>query len=303
MPPRKGAGTSRLRSNGARIALVLTAVFAAGTWTSVCAWAQKAAPPPAAAEPLAPHRAVYEIALASSRGGSGVTELTGRMVYELTGSACQGYTQNMRFVTRMTNQEGATSLTDMRSSSWEDAVAKAFRFNSSQYKDTRLEETTDGDAARSTPGGDVKVMITKPARKAMSLKADTFFPVQHSKALLTAARSGAQFFIADLYDGSEKGEKVFSTASFIGRPKAVGYNRTLPEAKNASQLDGLKSWPISISYFEEGSDRKDAIPAYELAFLYFENGVSRRLFIDYGDFAVRGTLQSLDFLEPAKCRN
>ena len=29
-----------------------------------------------------------------------VTAVTGRMVYELTGSACEGYTQNMRFVTR-----------------------------------------------------------------------------------------------------------------------------------------------------------------------------------------------------------
>ncbi|MGE0769593.1 MAG: cell envelope integrity EipB family protein [Hyphomicrobiaceae bacterium] len=266
------------------------------------AFAQKVVPP-TPPEVLAPHRAVYEIVLADARGASGVSELTGRMVYELTGSACQGYTQNMRFVTRMTNQEGASSVTDMRSSSWEDAVAKAFRFNSSQYKDTRLEESTDGDAARSASGGDVKVMITKPARKAMSLKANTLFPVQHSKALLTAAREGVQFFIADLYDGSEKGEKVFSTASFIGRPHTAGYNRTLPEAKNAERLNSLQSWPISISYFEAGSRAKDIVPAYELAFLYFENGVSRRLFIDYGDFAVRGSLQSLDFLPPAPCKN
>lgn len=251
---------------------------------------------------LAPHRAVYEITLADSRGGAGVSELTGRMVYELTGSACQGYTQNMRFVTRMTSQEGATSVTDMRSTSWEDALAKAFRFNSSQYKDTKLEETTDGDANRSDAGGEVKVEITKPAKKAISLKKDTFFPVQHSMALLTAARKGDRFFIADLYDGSEKGEKVFSTASFIGPAKPVGYNRTLPAAQNAEPLNKLRSWPISISYFEEGSEKKDAMPAYELAFLYFENGVSRRLFIDYGDFAVRGTLQKVEFLEPAKCK-
>jgi hypothetical protein len=44
------------------------------------------------------------------------------------------------------------------------------------------------------------------------------------------------------------------------------------------------------------------MPAYELAFLYFENGVSRRLFIDYGEFAVRGTLQRVEFLELAKCK-
>lgn len=252
--------------------------------------------------PLAPHRAVYEIQLADSKGGSGVSDLAGRMVYELTGSACQGYTQNMRFVTRMTNQEGTTSTTDMRSSSWEDAVAKAFRFNSSQYKDTKLQESTDGDAARAASGSDVNVELSKPAKKAVRLKGDTFFPVQHSIALLAAARKGDQFFIADLYDGSEKGEKVYATASFIGRAKAAGYNKSLPAADNGQKLDGLRSWPISISYYEDGSNVSDAMPSYELAFLYFENGVSRRLFIDYGEFAVRGTLKRVEFLEPAKCK-
>ena len=43
------------------------------------------------------------------------------------------------------------------------------------------------------------------------------------------------------------------------------------------QMMKLKSWPISISYYEDGNDKKDALPSYELAFLYFENGVSRRL--------------------------
>lgn len=255
-----------------------------------------------AAEQLSPHRAVYDIKLAETHGGAGVSELSGRMVYELTGSACQGYTQNMRFVTRMTNQDGATTTTDMRSTSWEDALAKAFRFNSTQYKDTKLEESTDGDAARSDAGGEVKVEISKPNKKAINLRRNTFFPVQHSMALLTAARKGDQFFIADLYDGSEKGEKVYSTASFIGPVKAAGFNTTLPKAKNGEPLDKLKSWPISISYYEDGSDKKDALPSYELAFLYFENGVSRRLYIDYGEFAVRGNLLSVDFLEPAKCK-
>ena len=35
---------------------------------------------------LAPHRAVYEMTLVTTRGGTGVTAVSGRMVYELTGS-------------------------------------------------------------------------------------------------------------------------------------------------------------------------------------------------------------------------
>src|SRR4249920_2766575 len=98
--------------------------------------------PAAAGEPiaLAPHRAIYEMTLATTRGGSGVTAVTGRMVYELTGSTCEGYTQNMRFVTQMVNQSGTAVLTDLRSSSWEEGKGKRFRFNSSQYRD---EKATD----------------------------------------------------------------------------------------------------------------------------------------------------------------
>lgn len=250
---------------------------------------------------LAPHRAVYEITLDRSRGGSGVTDMSGRMVYELKGSECEGYTQTMRFVTRMTNQEGSTVLTDMRSSSTEDASARNFRFSSSQYKDSKLSESTDGGAARSGPSGEVKVELTRPERKEVQLKPNVFFPIQHSIALIAAAEKGESIFQADLYDGSEKGEKVYATTAYIGRMHAASYNKRLPVAKSGERLDGLKAWPVSISYFEPGSDKQDAAPAYELAFLYFENGVSRRLYIDYGEFAIRGSLKEIAFLEPGKC--
>lgn len=254
-----------------------------------------------AAKVLAPHRAVYEITLDRSRGGSGVSDMSGRMVYELKGSECEGYTQTMRFVTRMTNQEGSTVVTDMRSSSTEDASAKSFRFSSSQYKDSKLSESTDGGAARSGPSGEVKVELMRPERKEVQLKPNVFFPIQHSIALIAAAEKGDSIFQADLYDGSEKGEKVYATTAYIGRRYAGGYNKRLPVAKHAERLDRLKSWPVSISYFEPGSERQDALPAYELAFVYFENGVSRRLYIDYGEFAIRGSLKEIAFLEPGKC--
>jgi hypothetical protein len=250
---------------------------------------------------LAPHRAVYEITLDQSRGGSGVSEMSGRMVYELTGSACEGYTQTMRFVTRITNQEGATSITDMRSTSWEDALAKSFRFSSSQYKDTKLSESTQGDASRPASSSEGKVELVKPAKKQVPLGPNVHFPIQHSIALLEAARRGATIFQADLYDGSEKGEKVYATTAYIGKMHPPGHNKKLPQVANAAALDGLRSWPVSISYFEQGADKKDAAPSYELAFLYFDNGVSRRLYIDYGDFAVRGALKTLTFLEPGRC--
>jgi hypothetical protein len=250
---------------------------------------------------LAPHRAVYEMTLAEARGGAGVTQVTGRMVYELTGSACEGYTQNMRFVTSMTNQSGAATVSDLRSSSWEDASGKRFRFSSSQFRDDKPTEATAGDATRAPTGNDVKVELTKPAKKDLSLRMGVYFPIQHSIALLEAARAGKAIFRANLFDGSEKGEKVYDTVSFIGRVQPAGGNRRLPAVKDGDRLNQLPAWPVSIGYFEPGADKKDAVPAYELMFLFFENGVSRQLFIDYGDFAIQGEIKEITFLEQRAC--
>jgi hypothetical protein len=276
-------------------------VTAAGALALAAAWPATSSGAARDAVVLSPHRAVYEMTLAASRGGSGVTAVSGRMVYELTGSACEGYTQNMRFVTQMTNQSGTAAVTDLRSSSWEEGNGKRFRFNSSQYRDEKATEVTAGDAARGNAADDVKVELTKPAKKGLSLRSGVYFPVQHSIALLKAAKAGKATFRADLYDGSEKGEKVYDTVSFIGRPVAPGGNRKLPAVKNAESLDKLAAWPVSIGYFEPGSDKLDAVPVYELTFWFFEDGVSRKLFIDYGEFAINGELKEITFHEPSKC--
>ncbi len=294
-----------------RQAIRETIVVAGLVATSLAAWPAAAQAPASKAKPavtqakpvpqaLASHRAVYEITLDQTRSGGGITDMSGRMVYELTGSVCEGYTQNMRFVTRMTGQDGSATLTDLRTSSWEDALALQLRFNSSQYKDTKLSESTQGEAARQG-AGEVKVELTKPGKKEKTIRAGVYFPIQHSIALLEAAKKGDTVFQADLYDGSDKGEKFYATTAYIGRLQAKGHNKSLPAVASAASLDGMVSWPVSISYFDPAKEKQDGLPSYELAFLYFENGVSRRLFIDYGDFAIRGALKELQFIEPGKC--
>lgn len=250
---------------------------------------------------LVPHRAVYEISLLRAQGGSGIADMTGRMVYEITGNPCAGYSQNMRFVTNVVNQEGVTSLTDLRTTSWEDAASRTFRFNSTQYKDRKLTDTTVGDASRGSPSDRLKVALSRPARKQLDLAPQAMFPIQHSRELIVRARRGERLFTADLYDGSEKGDKVYTTVSFLGRSRAAGNVEGLEEVETAKPLLKVPAWPISISYYEPDTNRQDAVPTYELSFLYYENGVSRRLMIDYGSFAVSGALKEITFLDPGKC--
>lgn len=252
--------------------------------------------------PFAPHRAVYDLSLGDATAGSGVTGITGRMVYELNGSACAGYTQNMRFVTVMTNQDGAETVSDLRNSSWEEADAKKLTFSSTQYQNDELADSSQGDALRTrgaTPV--VGVDLVKPAKKRVSLPTDTYFPMQHAATLVHAAKSGVKMFTANLYDGSEKGEKYYLTNTIIGKAFGTGPQASPGTFKGAERLADVQSWPMTISYFEPGKDHEDQTPAYELSFRYFEDGVTSDLKIDYGEFSIKGELKELTFLDPGKC--
>lgn len=281
---------------GAGLALGLVTAL---SW--VAASTPSAAEAAGGAPHFVPHRAVYEITLASTNAGSGVTDMQGRMVYELTGSRCEGWTQNMRFATRMTSQDGGEQINDLVTSSWEEAGGGSLRFNQSQSRDGKLVEVSQGDATRQSDGKKVDVALVRPLKKSLTLDEGIHFPVQHSMALIAAAQAGKSVMTADLYDGSEKGEKVYQTTAIIGSRIVPGAKKSPAALKGGAQLDALASWPVSISYFEPGSAKTDAVPSYELGFRFYENGVSSRLHIDYGEFSINGELTDLAFLEPTKC--
>jgi len=248
-----------------------------------------------------PHRAVYDITFDHATPGSGVADMSGRMVYEMTGTTCGEYAQNMRFVTRMTNQEGVAQVNDLRTSSFEELATHRLRFSSSQYENQKLSEASQGSAGPGNGASFTEVKLTKPAKKTVKLPSDIYFPIQHSLALVEAARAGHSQFTANLYDGSDKGEKFYETSAVIGPRADPGSVKTLAKVANSEKLNGLASWPIAIGYFEPGPARLDALPTYELSFRFYENGVSSRLYIDYGDFAIRGELKELTFLDAGKC--
>lgn len=287
----------------------LASLAAALVWTGST---QAFASGPATAA-LQPHRAVYEISLLRSSVGAGIANLTGRMVYELTGSDCAGYTQKMRMVTRTSNNDGESSVSDLRSSFVEAADGRNFSFESQNFRDRRLSESSAGravveqnSAGRSENAGNrrLRVRLSEPERKEVVLNVDALFPVEHSIKLLEAAKSGDRLFSAEIYDGSEKGEQIFTVIAAIGEEMTAEAKVTLPplEGADARQLQTRTAWPVSLSYFERDNPRDDAAPTYELAFVFFDNGVSRRLMIDYGTFAIRGTMTSLTIMPPEPCQ-
>lgn len=249
---------------------------------------------------LASHRAVYEMTLDESRPASGVSGVQGRMVFEFAGSGCDGYTMNMRLVTHVHGESGRSIITDLRSSTWEQGAGKRYRFNSSQYRGDKLEESTSGDAERSSDENNVKIHVSAPKPIDLKLDGPVLFPTQHSLAILEAAKDKKTILQARVYDGSSKGDKVYVTTTFIGKRVKAGDKEPSKGIGKDSTLSKLDSWPVSISYFDVGPDATDT-PVYQLSFRLYTNGVSRELLIDYGDFAIKGDLSSLEFMPASKC--
>jgi hypothetical protein len=103
-----------------------------------------------------------------------------------------------------------------------------------------------------------------------------------------------------VYDGSDDGKKIYDTLGLVGRRIAPGTGDNLVETERQGPLTSVPRWPVTISYFEEG--KADRTPVYTISFELYENGISRALKLDYGDFALKGDLKSLDVQTPPPCQ-
>ncbi len=278
---------------------------------------------------LQPHRAVYDVVLDETGPAMSISSISGRVVYELMGSTCEGYAQNMRFVTETTTTEGQINTTDLRTSSWEDAASRRMRFSSSTFGNDQLAEQTQGTATKSDapakaldktaatssaptakisepgPGAhqSLTIDVTKPTRKSAQIGEPVFFPIDHSVAMIRTAKAGSRVFSGNLYDGSEGGEKYYFTAAVIGNASAKDELKAVPKLTgDAAKLDGLRSWPVSIAYFKPETRHFDQLPLYEMYFRFHENGITSNLLIDHGDYRLKGELKELTLLDQSPCK-
>src|SRR5436189_3711752 len=102
----------------------------------------------AAGGPFLSHQALYELRLMKSRGSNSINSVRGRILYSFSGSSCEGYTSEFRQVSELDSGEGKVTLSDLRSTSWEDGAGKSYRFKI----DARMNDTdsspVDGIAER-----------------------------------------------------------------------------------------------------------------------------------------------------------
>ena len=249
------------------------------------------------------HQALYELSLLKSRGANAINAARGRILYNFYGSSCEGYTSEFRQVSELNSGEGKMTLSDLRSTSWEDGAGKSYRFKI----DTRMNDSeaapVDGIAERT--GDHITVKLKQPVTKTFNLEGNIVFPTEQIHKIIEAARSGKSVLELTVYDGSDNGEKVYNTLSVIGQPIPGDRNIASPDPSTANdQMKALTRWPVTVSYYDRDARSKDGeqTPVYSMSFELFENGVSRALVLDYNDFVISGALGRFDVKDSKPCK-
>ena len=274
------------------------------TLTLVAASAAVQAAPAAAEGPvvLVPHRAIYDLSLAETRDNSSIVGVRGRILYDFSGNACDGYSLTFRQVSELDNSEGKVSTSDLRSKTWESGNAKNFKFSSQNFVDQNLVNAVDGRAEHD--GMKTAVDLRKPEKRAFNLAAGLVFPTEHMVRAIEAARAGKTILSFPVYDGSDTGEKVFNTLTVIGHKIAPGQDEHDDAAAHNPKLANVPRWPVTISYFsaDKAAESGEQTPDYAIGFELYDNGISRALTLDYNDFVVSGKLVSLDIRQAKPCK-
>ena len=282
-----------------RISRTLLTIAAAAVGSGFAAGQANAA----ATTAFVPHQALYDLNLVKSRGSASIDSARGRILYNFSGSPCEGYTSEFRQVSELNSGEGKTTLSDLRSTSWEDADGKSYRFKI----DSRMNDTdsspVDGIAERS--GDHITVKLKQPEAKTFTLDGSTVFPTEQIRRIIAAAREGKSLLELTVYDGSDNGQKVYNTLTVIGQP--IAGDRTIASPDASTTNDAMKSltrWPVTVSYYDRDAKANDGeqTPVYAMSFELFEDGVSRALVLDYNDFVISGALEKFDIKDAKPCK-
>jgi hypothetical protein len=252
----------------------------------------------AEAATVAPHRAIYDLTLLRAKEGASLQAASGKLAFEIDGSTCDGFTVNFRMATKYRQEDGGASVIDTLSTTYENGASTDFRHqtkesvngkvrDSERIKVTRLEASAEGT-------GELKSKPSEP----FTVPAGAALPMQHQLRLMALGEAGGGRDSSIVYDGSD-GTKSFRAISFVGKPKPAGSIARDASNPAAKDLKANASWPMTVTYYAlEGSAET---PEYQVSFDMYDNGVVTGLVLDYGDFALSGTLADLKMLAKPSC--
>jgi hypothetical protein len=246
----------------------------------------------AAAAEIAPHRALYQMTLGSTKGETGVASASGTMAYQW-GEACDGWTVEQRYRLKMGYSEQADVDIASNFVTWESKDGLRYRFNQKETRNGEGGEGVHGEAHLDGPGKGGAAEFASPEQKTITLPPGTLFPSAHTILLIDKAKAGENFLSKQIFDGSTE-ETAVLVSGVIG-PKVDPD----PDAAKKNPLLNRPGWRVRLAFFP--ADQAAEKPEYELGMVLLDNGVSREMTIDYGDYTIKAKLDDIEALPKPGC--
>lgn len=250
---------------------------------------------------LAPHRAFYVLEEArADKSRDGISAISGKLAYEVTGSDCEGYAVSYRIGTRFVQGEGETQVSDVQLTSFESGDGLELDQQQKQFVNAQLASESRLKVKKKTPDAAGEGVFSVPEVKAFTTDPNVIFPTKFQQKLLAVAQQGGVRDESLVYEGSD-GEKAVRAISFVGAKKDLGKLVNEADSVTIASLNKLPYWPMTVSYYTEGAKGDDA-PLYQANFNMLENGVSTDLVLDYGTYALKGRLDKIEMLKADNCK-
>jgi len=247
---------------------------------------------------VAPHRAIYDLTLLRANEGASLQSATGKLAFEIDGSTCDGFTVNFRMATKYRQDQGNVTVIDTMTTTFENAGFTELRHQLKESVDGKVKDSEKIKVDRSTPDAEARGVISTKPNEPFTVPAGAALPMQHQLRLMALGEKGGGRDSSVVFDGSDE-DKSFRAISFVGQEKPAGSIARDASNPAADPLKAVKAWPMTVSYYT--LDGKSDTPEYQVSFDMYENGVVTGLVLDYGDFALSGTLTDLKMLDKPSC--
>jgi len=240
---------------------------------------------------IAGHRAFYEMRMGQADKNAVVQSVSGRSAFVLE-KDCDGWRSAEDYMIEFGNGDGRTDRILSHFESWESDSGDQYSFDIAEKSSFQDDKDFGGYAEINAQGGEAVFMLEGQSN--IALPENTYFPMQHIRAIINKAGDGGKILAALVFAGAEPDDALLTTNTVIG-----GWQGGKADV-HLGALDGDGFWPVQIAYFKPSATEVE--PEYEIQFWLQPNGVVRQYEINYGDFSIIAGLVTIETVDTPVCQ-
>ena len=240
---------------------------------------------------IAGHRAFYEMRIGQADKNAVVQSVSGRSAFILERD-CDGWRSAEDYMIEFGNGDGRIDRIISHFESWESEAGDQYSFDIAEQSSFQDDKDFGGYAEIDDDGG--KAVFMLDAESNITLPKNTYFPMQHIRAIINKAGDGGKILAASVFAGAEPDDALLTTNTVIG-----GWQGDRADV-DLGTLDDDGFWPVRIAYFKPAATEVE--PEYEIQYWLQPNGVVRQYEINYGDFSIIAGLVTIEAVDSPVCQ-